>query len=108
MYLFCAATPAPGADPDLNRSEHNPHACAQLVTAPSKGLTSSEARQEEAARYAGLCWLRTLSAGGALTRLTLAGLAHDVARVSEWNHQLSVLRELECRPRCGTLNLVKT
>ncbi len=81
---------------------------AQLVTVPSRGLTSSEARQEEASRRAGICWLRTLSAGGALTRLTLAGLAHDVPRVSEWDHQLSVLRELEYQPRCGTLSLTQS
>ena len=69
---------------------------AQLATIPHRGLTSAEARQESAARRDGLCWLRTLSAGGTLTRLVLSGLAcRNPLSASCWvEHQLSALREL--------------
>ena len=78
----------------------------QLDTVASKCLTSAEARQEEAARSAGVCWLRTLSAGGALTRLTLAGLARDVPRCAlalQWRHRLDRLQDLSYQPRCRFL-----
>ena len=73
----------------------------QLATFAHEEQAEAEVRQDEAthSRHSGLGWLRTLSAGGCLTSLRLAGLACYVPRgVPQLQRQLMALQELAYEP----------